>query len=143
MLFPIPVVKPSALNEIGAPFGLSVSPSQAALLRRQEETALAHIGRICFGESILPQLAAAFAASPYIQRADWADTLGDMTGLFYTLKSETKDRLSDEELIARMSRTFNGPARGDLLQMADLLMEAADASDPDSGYEGEPEEDEE
>lgn len=121
MLFPVPRVEGAVLNEKTAPFGLSLSPAQIAVLQKQEGQALSRAGRVCFGKSILPRLAAAFAGSPHIQACDWADTLGDLTELFYALKRETQDSLSDEELTARMVRTFDGPAQGSTTLLADFF----------------------
>ena len=121
MLFPVPRAESAALNKASAPFGLILSPSQIAALQRQEAQALERTGRVCFGKSILPRLAAAFAGSPHIQACDWADTLGELAELFYALKRETEDTLSDEELTARMVRTFNGPAQGSTTLLADFF----------------------
>ena len=121
MLFPVPRVEGAVLNEKTAPFGLSLSPAQIAVLQKQEGQALSRTGRVCFGKSILPRLAAAFAGSPHIQACDWADTLGELAELFYTLKRETEDTLSDDELIERMVRTFDGPAQGSTTLLADFF----------------------
>ena len=121
MLFPVPRVEGAMLNEKTAPFGLSLSPAQIAVLQKQEGQALSRTGRVCFGRSILPRLAAAFAGSPHIQACDWADTLGELTELFYALKRETEDALSDDELIGRMARTFDGPAQGSILLLTDFF----------------------
>ena len=121
MLYPVPRVEGAILNEKTAPFGLSLSPAQIAVLQKQEGQALSRTGRVCFGKSILPRLAAAFADSPHIQARDWADTLGELTELFYALKRETQDSLSDDELIERMVRTFNGPAQGSTLLLTDFF----------------------
>ena len=123
MLFPVPKIESTALSEAGAPFGLTLSPAQTAALQKTEEHSLERTGRVCFGQSILPRLAAAFAGSPHIQPCDWADTLGEMTELFYALKSETEDRLSDDELISRMVRAFDGPAQGALSLLADCVLD--------------------
>ena len=121
MLFPVPRIESAMLNEQTAPFGLSLSHVQIAALQKQEGQALSRTGRVCFGKSILPRLAAAFADSPHIQARDWADTLGELTELFYALKRETQDSLSDDELIEHMVRTFNGPAQGSTLLLTDFF----------------------
>ena len=121
MLFPVPRIEGAMLNEQTAPFGLSLSHVQIAALQKQEGQALSRTGRVCFGKSILPRLAAAFADSPHIQARDWADTLGELTELFYALKRETQDSLSDDELIERLVRTFNGPAQGSTLLLTDFF----------------------
>lgn len=123
MLFPVPKVDGTALSEACAPFGLTLSPAQTAALQLQEEQSLERTGRICFGASILPRLAAAFAGSPHIQARDWADTLGELTELFYALKGETEDTLSDEALITRMVHAFDGPAQGALTLLADFVLD--------------------
>ena len=130
MLFPIPQLESTALNRAAAPFGLSLSPAQAAALQRQEGQALERTGRLCFGASILPRLAAAFAGSPYVDARDWAQTLGELAELFYTLKNETQDALSDEELILRMARTFDGPAQGSLDLLTDFVLDGTLMPDP-------------
>lgn len=131
MLFPILRVEGAMLNEKTAPFGLILSPAQIAALQKAEEQSLERTGRICFGASILPRLADAFAGSPHIQAVDWADTLGELTDLFYALKSETKDRLSDEELTARMVRTFDGPAQGSTTLLADFFFMPGEPKEDD------------
>ena len=43
-----------------------------------------------------------------------------MTALFYALKSETHDVLSDGELIDAMARVFDGRAHGAVQVLADM-----------------------
>lgn len=42
-----------------------------------------------------------------------------LTGLFYELKNETRDRLGDDALIAAMAARFNGEAGGSPEALAD------------------------
>ena len=88
------------------------------LVRRQAE-ALRDTGRVDFGGGVLKKLAEAFCDSPYIQPCDWADTLAQLTELFYALKNETRDQLGDDTLIAAMAARFNGDAGGSLDALAE------------------------
>lgn len=63
-------------------------------------------GRIDFGGGVLKKLADAFCGSPYIQPADWAGTLAELTTIFYVLKNETRDLVGDDALIAAMAARF-------------------------------------
>lgn len=128
MLFPVPQIQAlAALNAQLAPHSRALSPAQAAALQKRESEALSHTGRVCFGESIVPCLARAFAPSLRIQACDWADTLGELTAIFYALKRETQDRIADDALIARMVRAFDGPAQGSLTLLVDsFFMQEAD-----------------
>lgn len=97
--------------------GLTLSAEEAAALERRETDALRQSGRVAFG-SVLRPLAAAFCDSPYIQPQDWADTLAELTDIFYALKNETGDALGDEALLAAMAARFNGAAGGSLDALA-------------------------
>ena len=109
-----------ALNGETAAYGLSLTPAQAAELALCQQRSLADTGRVEFGEGAAAQLILALRASPYVDRATWADTLAEMTALFYALKSETHDALSDSELIDAMVRVFDGRAHGAVQVLADM-----------------------
>ena len=109
-----------ALNDHTASYGLMLTPAQAAQLAVCQQRALADTGRIEFGEGATAQLIRALCASPYVDRETWADTLGEMTALFYALKSETHDRLTDGELIDARVRVFDGRAHGAMEVLADM-----------------------
>ena len=79
-----------------------------------QRAALRDVVRVDFGGGVLKKLAAAFCGSPYIQANNWADTLAQLTELFYALKNETRDQLGDDALIAAMAARFNGDAGGSL-----------------------------
>ena len=73
-----------------------------------------------FGEGAAARLVRALCASPYVDRETWAGTLYEMTALFYALKSETHDRITDGELIDAMARVFDGRAHGATQVLADM-----------------------
>lgn len=100
-------------------WGMTISPEQAAMLVRRQAEVLRDTGRVDFGGGVLKKLAEAFCDSPYIQPYDWADTLAQLTELFYALKSETRDQLGDDPLIAAMAARFNGDAGASLDALAE------------------------
>ena len=100
-------------------YGMTLSSGQALLLAQRQADALRASGRVDFGGGILKKLADAFCDSPYLQPADWCGTLAQLTGLFYELKNETRDRLGDDALIAAMAARFNGEAGGSPEALAD------------------------
>ena len=98
---------------------MTISPEQAAMLVRHQAEVLRDTGRVDFGGGVLKKLADAFCDSPYIQPSGWADTLAQLTELFYALKNETRDHLGDDVLIAAMAARFNGGAGGSLDALAE------------------------
>lgn len=83
-----------------------LSPRQAVMLAQHQAAALPDTGRIDFGGGVLKKPADAFCGSPYIQPADWAGTLAELTTIFYVLKNETRDLVGDDALIAAMAARF-------------------------------------
>ena len=111
-----------AVNRDTAEYGLVLSPDEARDLAEVRTYELADTRRVEFGESVLPDLARGFAASPYVGRQSWYETLERLVGIFFRLKDETYDRIGDAELIALMREAFDGPAHGsvDLLEAREL-----------------------
>ena len=54
---------------------------------------------------------------------DWADTLAQLTELFYAFKFETRDALADDALLAAMRKWFDGACGGSLEALADCRAE--------------------
>ena len=116
------VIDPVALAELARSRGLTLRPGGALRLLRAEQTALSDTGRLMLDDGILPPLIEAFADSPYLT-GDAAETLAALAELFYHLKNETDDRISDECLLQTMRRRFDEPCRGSVEWLADLLGE--------------------
>lgn len=109
-------------NRFTAPQGLSLTAGEALALSQRREQALRQTGRLEFGDGILQKLLLAFHDSPFLTPHDYADTLGELTEIFYTYKNECGDALTDDELLTVMRATFDGPCQGsvDLLAGREL-----------------------
>ena len=85
-----------------------LSPRQAVMLAQHQAAALPDTGRIDFGGGVLKKTGRRLLrlSSPYIQPADWAGTLAELTTIFYALKNETRDLVGDDALIAAMAARF-------------------------------------
>lgn len=97
---------------------MTLSPAQAALLVRQQQSALRETGRLAFSGGTLSALAETFCDSPFLQREEWPEVLAELTEIFYALKNETGDRLGDGTLMRAMAARFNGGAGGSLDALA-------------------------
>ena len=100
-----------ALERRTAPLGLRLTREECLALAEGRERALTDTGRVEFGGGILPVLAETLADSPYLDPADWADTLMEGQLLFYHWKAEAGDLVPDRALLAFLRRAFDG-ARG-------------------------------
>lgn len=108
-------------NEYSSCYGLTLSNQDIEHLENDRFEALERTKRIEFGGGILPSLIYAFSDSPYIRKADYADTLSDLQELFYQAKNISQGIVSDEEMVGFMKKTFNTAAQGSVELLGDIL----------------------
>jgi hypothetical protein len=130
-------------NILTSPFGLTLTPPEAAALAQTRSEALVSAGRVEFGGGTMRALITAFCDSPYMEKTDYADTLCTLTRIFYGFKSDALDEVDDAEAMALMRKAFTG--RGDLDMVAGRMEGYARnvryGRDPENG--GEPQDREE
>jgi hypothetical protein len=105
-------------NNFTSQFGLILTHRDAVELVETRALALKSNGRIEFGGGILDQIVREFCQSPYISMYNYAETLHDLTEIFYFYKNETLDLLSDDELLKFMKKSFDGKCQGSLELLA-------------------------
>ena len=111
-------------NAYSGRFGLTLRENEIAELAESRAEVLRASGRIEFGGGILPKLIRAFCGSPFIEQENYAAVLAELQEIFYYFKNETRDRLTDDELIEIMVKVFNGRAQGSEEYLAGLTSEA-------------------
>ena len=72
---------------------------------------------------LLPMLILAFCDSPYIRQDNYEDTVVALLDVFYTVKNESMDLLSDDELIDFMKAQFDGECQGSMESLCDATLE--------------------
>lgn len=108
------VIEIEKCNEFTAQFGLILSHRDAVELVETHTLALKSNGRIEFGGGVIEKIIQQFYNSPYITTPNYAETLHDLTELFYYYKNETLDLMSDDDLIKFMKKSFDGRCGGSL-----------------------------
>jgi ABC-type taurine transport system substrate-binding protein len=103
-----------SLNEKSQEYGLTLTPEDAAALMQTRVQALNASGRVEIGSATVGRLAEAFCDSCWINQTHYAETLHELVELFYEMKNETEDRVSDAELIAFMKECFEDRCGGSL-----------------------------
>lgn len=100
-------------------YGLILTEADAAAVVRANTDALDRTGRIEFGEPLPARLLEAFASSPYLSDAQ---TLCDLTEIFYECKNAVGDGVGDGELLSCMRRAFDGRCGGAADAVADEVL---------------------
>lgn len=101
-------------NDFTARYGLVLTPGEAVELAETRAIALKSNGRIEFGGGVIGKIIAEFCSSPYISMHNYAETLHDLTEMFYYYKNESLDLICDEDLIKFMKVNFDGKCQGSL-----------------------------
>ena len=94
-------------NVLSEKYGLSLSEEQMELVIQNRFETLKQTGRIEFGAGVVEKLVYEFCDSPYIEQEEYADVLIELQELFYLLKKETLEQLTDDELIGAMGLVFD------------------------------------
>lgn len=105
-------------NDFTARFGLTLSSADAAELVETRALSLKNTGRIEFGGGAIGRIIWEFCDSPYISMHNYAETIQELTEMFYYYKNETLDLISDDELIKFMKNRFDGICQGSLELLA-------------------------
>lgn len=100
------------LNDTTSEYGITLTASEASAIVENRDKALVNTGRIEFGTSVTEKIIKVFCSSPYVNRANFADTVSELTEIFFYYKSEMLEKLSDDELIKLMKDEFDGRCEG-------------------------------
>ena len=109
-------------NEYTNKYGLILSDNQISNLLEKRKETLKETGRIEFREGIIDKLIKEFCDSPYINQENYTETLYELIEMFYEYKNETKDLITDDELIEFMKKSFDGICQGNLEYLSGTVM---------------------
>lgn len=111
-------------NKESIKYGLVLTPAEAQELIEVRNRAIRNHGRVELGIEVVKKIIAAFCTSSYINTDDYALTLYELVEIFYYMKSETEDKIGDDELISLMKEFFNNSSRGavELLKNRELAL---------------------
>lgn len=114
------------LNEKTKEFGLILTPQDAQLMLAARNQVLYGCGRVELGIEVTRELIEVFSASSFIRQENYADTVNELHEIFYYLKNETEDRISDMKLIHIMEELFEKDCEGSLDLLKSRLEEYAE-----------------
>jgi len=103
-----------SLNEITSKFGLTLSEKDARELSETRNKAVCENERIEIGLGVVPAIVEKFCRSRYINSENFTYILNEVTYLFYYIKTETDDKISDKELVNELFKRFELQCRGSI-----------------------------
>ncbi|MDR2751795.1 MAG: DUF6323 family protein [Clostridiales bacterium] len=109
-------------NEISSTHGLTLTSAEALELFETRSEALKDTELIELGSGVIGKIIQEFCDSPYISKADYANTLNSLVEMFYFYKSDVENLISDDKLISHMKAAFNGVCQGSLELLGETEM---------------------
>ena len=103
-----------ACNRETQRYGLTLNKQQALALAECLSCALKENRRIEFSGGIADKLILSFCNSPYISQENYEDILHELIDLFYDMKNNTWDTVSDDDLIKFIKNAFDNSCYGSL-----------------------------
>ncbi len=100
------------LNDTLIQHGMTITLDEAKELVLKREKSLSENGRVEIGLGALGKIAQIFAGSRYIQRNDFAYEIEQIADLFYFIKTEIKDTVSDIKLINSLFYLYENKCGG-------------------------------
>ena len=95
------------INSYTQQHGLVMTETIAKEIAEARQAALRDYGRVDFSSDTTARLVKAFSQSYYITQETFSEIIGEIIELFYFIKNELGNTLSDDDLISEMLIVFN------------------------------------
>ncbi len=110
-------------NALTGRYGLSLTGKQLQMLQIKQQESLAASGRVEFGDGVIRLLIEEFCDSPFISQENYEDIIAELLDAFYYFKTESEDRIPDDELIKYMRHHFDTTCQGSLEYLSGTTLE--------------------
>lgn len=102
------------INEVTLEYNLKLSEEDMKMIIKVRNEALTSSGRVDFGGGIISKIITVFCDSPYIIQSNYVEIIDELIKTFYYYKNETKEKISDDELLMFMKECFDDKCQGDI-----------------------------
>ncbi len=122
-----------ALNTVSEEYGLTLTAEEARDLSEVRARSLQDNERLEIGLGAMEGVIRRFSRSAFVDKSNYAWIIAEVTDLFYYIKTETDDKISDNELLDQLFLRFEQRCRGsvDLLvsREGELMIRKINAGD--------------
>jgi hypothetical protein len=101
-------------NETAEAYGLYLSPLASREIIIARNNTLKSYERVEIDTEITRKIIMQFCSSPYLQQAEYMDTIIQIQELFHYIKNELDDDIGDDDLIERLADLYNHKCFGDI-----------------------------
>ena len=112
------------LNDESINYGLILKEKDIEEIMKNTNETLKRIGRIETSTNTLEKIIELVYSSPYTDNDNYIDNIHDMQAVFYYLKSQVLDLLSDDEVIDILREVYDDK-KGEIFQIQGFVEEYA------------------
>lgn len=102
------------LNEETKKYGLELTLEDVKQVMNARNKVLKGYGRVELSFDVTKNLVKTFSTSAFVNEKNYVSILNDLQELFYYMKNETEDKLSDEKIIKLMKEKFEDSCEGSI-----------------------------
>lgn len=114
------------LNEKTKEYDLVLTLEDVQIMMEARSQVLYSYGRVELRIEVTKMLIEEFSSSSFIQQDNYVDILNELHEIFYYLKNETEDKISDIKLLHTMKEVFEEDCEGSLDLLKSKLEEYAE-----------------
>ena len=94
------------INDKSVDYGLVLSPKDVEEVIKSRKDSLKTYGRIDLNMDITEKIMEILYTSQYTDKDDYLELISDLEDIFYYLKNETLDEISDNEILDKISEFY-------------------------------------
>lgn len=117
------IAKIRECNSYTSKYGLVLTEAEIKEISVKRTEALFETQRLELGEWIVDKIIKEFCDSIYIEQSNYAETICELIDIFYYFKNETKELVTDDDLIKFMKKHFENEAEGSLEYLKGTILE--------------------
>ncbi len=95
-------------------YGLILKEKDALEILKERESVLLDQGRVELDVEVTVRIIEFLHSSPYVNKYNYSDAVIGLQEIFYYLKTETDDKISDNKLLKTILKLYNKPCNGSL-----------------------------
>lgn len=101
-------------NNKAKKYGLMLTQKDVSEIMEERESALKSHGRVELDINVTKKIIDFLCSSPYINKDNYSDTIIELQEIFYYLKTETDDKIADDQLLNIIFKLYENPCAGSL-----------------------------
>ncbi len=113
------------LNNLTVQKGLIMTKEEACNVIYIRNTVLNNYGRVDLGIDATKEIIEKFFESSFISKENYIDVINELQEIFYYMKNEIEDRISDSDIVLLIQDYFENTCRGSIEFLKGELQEYA------------------